>query len=427
MNGQKNDIAGLNLSKIGWTGVGLGSGGILAFIGGVICWIVSAPVWLIALFLILAFLLVFSGLLLFGFTLKKGRGDLEKQRIEQAKAKAEADKAQAVRLTFYRNMAHDILTPIYGIQGMTNIASDNLQTLDTVNRCLSNISESADHLLSLVNNVLDVTPLESGKVELKKEAFSVLDILTSLSGIVQGNVESTAVGFRTDFKDVLHPQVLGDPGQLKRALLNFLDNAVKLTPEGKVMSFTARESQKDENGGTYTFEIATTGQPLSDALLSCLNNQNSSANFAASEGAELSLRVAYSILHEMGATLKANNLANGGNCVSVILPLSYVQKEAIAHGKNAYTPNLLNKRVLLVEDNAINQAIAFYLLKPTQADVALAKNGQEAVEKFLSSKEGSFSLILMDISMPIMDGYEATKRIRSSMRKGRSKTFRFSR
>lgn len=339
------------------------------------------------------------------------RKESAKRKKVEEQAQAEA-KAKAARSVFLRNMAHDILTPIYGIQGMTNNARDNLRSVDAMNRCLSNISESADHLLSLVNNVLDVTHLESGKVELKNEPFNLLDTLNSLSGVVQGEIESTSVSFKTDFKGIVHPKVEGDQTQIKRALLNFLDNAVKLTPEGKAIDFEVKEM----NDSRYLFSLSTSGESLSQSLLTALNASAQTSGLESAEGGELSLRIARDLFAEMGGRITARNLSEGGHEILVSLPLKNPQ-EATGKKSGAYTPNLAAKRVLLVEDNAINQAIALYLLKPTSADIALAKNGQEAVEKYLASKEGAFSLILMDISMPVMDGYEATKRIRSSGRK----------
>jgi len=362
-----------------------------------------------AVFFFVAALFLFVGI---------GRTDAKERKARAlAKEIAEKDeKAAAARSVFLRNMAHDILTPIYGIQGMTDIARDNLRTIDTVNRCLSNISESSDHLLSLVNNVLDVTHLESSKVELKNEPFNLFDVLNSLSGIVQGEIESTAISFRTDFKGIIHSQVQGDSTQLKRALLNFLDNAVKHTPEGKTISFEVTEKTLSETQSAYRFEVKTAGDSLSTSLLTALNSNGSSSGLESAEGSELSLRIARDLFTQMGGHTEARNVGEGGFAVTVEIPFTRIEAAKTSH-VSAYTPNLSNHRVLLVEDNAINQAIALYLLKPTQADIALAKNGQEAVEKFLASKEGSFSLILMDISMPIMDGYEATKRIRGSGRK----------
>jgi CheY-like chemotaxis protein len=267
-------------------------------------------------------------------------------------------------------------------------------------------------LLSLVNNVLDVTHLESGKVELKSEPFNLLDTLNSLAGIVQGEIESTSIAFKTDFKGIVHPKVQGDQTQIKRALLNFLDNAVKLTPEGKGIDFEVKEM----NDSRYLFSLATSGESLSQSLLTALNSPSQTSGLESAEGGELSLRIARDLFASMGGRITARNLPDGGHEIQVSLPLKNPQ-EATNKKAGAYTPNLSNKRVLLVEDNAINQAIALYLLKPTSADIALAKNGQEAVDKYLASKEGAFSLILMDISMPVMDGYEATKRIRESGRK----------
>jgi len=371
--------------------------------------------WLTFLILSAAFFLV-SALVLFtgiGINDTKEYQEREERRLQAEKAKKDA----AQRADFLRNMAHDILTPISGIQGMTNIARDNLQNVDTVNRCLSNISESSDHLLALVNNVLDITHLESNKkVEFKSEPFNLFDVLTSLSGIIQGSLESTAVSFRTDFKGVVHPQVKGDPGQLKRVLLNFLDNAVKMTQGGQTLSFVCKEETAPNSDGKYTFLVHTTGEAFSASLISALNGLGNGSNMDSGEGSELALRLARDLFREMGGKISAENFPSGGSETTLTIVLPYSGKEG-GVGRSVFTPMLSSKRILLVEDNAINQQIALYLLKATQADIALAKNGQEAVEKYLASKDGTFSIILMDLSMPIMDGYEATKRIRSSGRK----------
>ena len=393
------------------SGVLLGLG-VAALIGALICYFVNTASVLYLL------LFIFSSLFLLaaGLVLSIGIGVVDRQQIaerEEVERKAiEEEKAKAARSIFLRNMAHDILTPIYGIQGMANIARENLRSVDAMNRCLSNISESADHLLSLVNNVLDVTHLESGKVVLKSEPFNLLDTLTSLAGIVQGEIESTSISFKTDFKGIVHPKVEGDQTQIKRALLNFLDNAVKLTPEGKNIDFEVKEM----NDSRYLFSLSTSGEALSQSLLTALNSSAQTSGRESAEGGDLSLRIARDLFAEMGGRITARNLPDSGHEILVSLPLKNPQ-EALTKKVGAYAPNLAAKRILLVEDNAINQAIALYLLKPTQADIALAKNGDEAVQKFLSSKEGSFSLILMDISVPVMDGYEATKRIRASGRK----------
>jgi signal transduction histidine kinase/CheY-like chemotaxis protein len=391
--------------------------GVLALVGALVCYFIKTSE---ILYLIL-FIASSVSLLAAGLVLSIGIGVVDRKQIaarEAVERKAqEEEKAKAARSVFLRNMAHDILTPIYGIQGMSNIARDNLRSVDAMNRCLSNISESADHLLSLVNNVLDVTHLESGKVELKSEPFNLLDTLTSLAGIVQGEIESTSIAFKTDFKGIIHPKVEGDQTQIKRALLNFLDNAVKLTPEGKGIDFEVKEM----NDSRYLFSLSTSGEALSQSLLTALNSSAQTSGLESAEGGELSLRIARDLFAEMGGRITARNLPDSGHEILVSLPLKNPQ-EALTKKGGAYAPNLASKRILLVEDNAINQAIALYLLKPTQADIALAKNGDEAVQKFLASKEGSFSLILMDISMPVMDDYEATKRIRASGRKDATST-----
>jgi signal transduction histidine kinase/CheY-like chemotaxis protein len=391
--------------------------GLAAFIAGLVFLLSGAEqaLWLSLLIASAAIFIAVALILLsaVGIIDTKEYKEREERRLAAEKAKEDA----AARADFLRNMAHDILTPISGIQGMTNIARDNLSNVDTVNRCLSNISESSDHLLALVNNVLDVTHLVSDKkVEFKNESFNIFDVLTSLSGIIQGSLESTTIAFRTDFKGVVHPQVKGDPGQLKRVLLNFLDNGIKMTPSGQTLSFVCKEETAPNSDGKYTFLVHTTGDAFTPSLIASLNGLSTGTAVASGEGSELALRLSRDLFREMGGHLSAENFPSGGSEVTLSLVLPYASKEG-GMGNKVFTPNLLNKRVLLVEDNAINQQIATYLLKPTQCDIALAKNGEEAVEKFLASREGTFSIILMDLSMPIMDGYEATKRIRSSGRK----------
>jgi CheY-like chemotaxis protein len=291
---------------------------------------------------------------------------------------------------------------------------------ETLTRCLNNIADSSDHLLSLINNILDLSTIESGKLVLKDKPFNLADMLDDTASIIAGELQNRSVRFHTDFSAIAHPDVRGDSLQLKRVFINFLGNSVKFTPDGRSISFTASEDSVSEKECHFRFIISDTGIGMSKEFQQALFqpfSQELRANQGHYAGTGLGMHISKDLVEKMGGNVAVQSVENEGTTIEITLALPRVKESEIAPSAAAVVvPDYQGKCILLAEDNAINQAIALYLLKPTKANVIVAKDGQEAIDKFMASSPHSIDLILMDIMMPRHDGYEATEAIRTSKR-----------
>lgn len=333
----------------------------------------------------------------------------------------EAEKANRAKTEFLSHMSHDIRTPINGIMGMLNIAEKNPEDLEKQQDCRQKIKTSAEHLLSLINDVLDINKLESGNVEMKKETFSLPQLFTNCAAIVGGQAASKKISLTTSFgeeKQFTHTDFVASPLHIKQILINIAGNAVKYNkPDGSV--HMSCEELSAENGvAQICFTVSDTGIGMSKEYLEHIfepftQESNGLSARTTYQGTGLGMTIAKKLIDSMGGTIEIESEQDKGSVFTIVLPLEIaLQQETEKEKANPEQIQIAGKRALLVEDNELNQEIAQFMLEDFGLQVTIANNGQEAVELFEQAPPGTYQIVFMDIMMPVMNGYEAAKTIR---------------
>ena len=349
---------------------------------------------------------------------------LEKKNQELQIAIREAEKANQAKTEFLSHMSHDIRTPINGIMGMLSIAESNPEDIERQEDCRKKIRTSAEHLLSLVNDVLDINKLESSNVEFVREVFSLNELLHNCEVIVGGQASSRSIKLTTDFADLEHMNheyFVGSPLHIKQVLINIAGNAVKYNkPEGNI-DFRCYEISEENGIAKICFEISDTGIGMSKEYLEHVFEpftQEKSGARTNYQGTGLGMTITKKLVDRMDGTIQIESEPGKGSVFTVVLPLEIAEPLEDQEGgkeeqqKEEIQEKLSGKRVLVVEDNELNQEIVQYMLEENGLKVTLAVNGQEAVDMFSESVPGTYQIIFMDIMMPVMNGHEATRAIR---------------
>ncbi len=363
-------------------------------------------------------------LLVFGFSIshmrKRSYHLLEVKNEELQTAMEEAERANQAKTEFLSHMSHDIRTPINGIMGMLNIAESNPEDSDRQSDCREKIRTSAEHLLSLINDVLDISKLENGNVELASEVFSLTELLESCAAIIGGQASAQKVRLTTDFTQLdqlPHTYFRGSPLHIKQILINIAGNAVKYNKSEGSVSFRCHKVSEKEGIAGLCFEISDTGIGMSSDYLEHIfepftqEKDGARTNY---QGTGLGMTITKRLVDKMGGTIQIESELNQGSRFTVVLPLELaVPPETPGGEQREDETDFTGKQVLLVEDNELNQEIASYMLAERGLQITIAANGKEAVELFDKAPPHTFSIIFMDVMMPVMNGYEATKAIRA--------------
>ncbi len=340
----------------------------------------------------------------------------------------QAEEASLAKTMFFANMSHDMRTPLNGIIGMSAIAKKHLGDTQVVADCFQKIDGASEHLLSLINNVLDMSRIESKKVEIVKEAMNVNTLIDECHSIMEGQVQSRNVNLEVKRENILHPGVLGDDMHLRQVLINLLGNAVKFTPAGGTVEFISREVSFDGTAGTvgYEFIVKDNGIGMSPEFVKKMFEpfaREHDDSGRTPKGSGLGLSIARQLIELMGGTIGVKSEEGKGTemTVSILFPVGETAAEESSgkeseetHGGEDIAGSLKGTRVLLVEDNDLNREIAQTLLEESGIIVECAENGKIACDMFSAHTEKYYDVILMDVMMPVMDGIEATKTIRSS-------------
>ncbi len=363
-------------------------------------------------------------LMIFGYILSRMRKKsyflLEKKNRELQIAIQEAQRANQAKTEFLSHMSHDIRTPINGIMGMLNIAEKEPENLERQMECRGKIKTSAEHLLSLINDVLDISKLESGNVEFAREVFSLNDLLHNCAVIIGGQAAERNVELITDFEDsgqLPHEYFVGSPLHIKQILINIAGNAVKYNkPRGSV-NFRCYEISEESGIARICFEISDTGIGMSKEYLKHIFEPFTQEEGGARtnyQGTGLGMTITKNLVDKMGGTIEIQSELNEGSVFTVVLPLEITAlAESSKKEEEIRAVNLSGKKALLVEDNELNQEIAQYILTESGLEVTVAANGQEAVELFKKTAPYTYHIIFMDVMMPVMNGHEAARAIRS--------------
>jgi signal transduction histidine kinase len=333
-----------------------------------------------------------------------------------ARAAEEAKNANAAKSEFLAHMSHDIRTPINGILGMTNIAIKNKDNPERVDDCLHKISSAADHLLTLINDVLDMSSIESGKVVIAHKAMDIRLLINNCVSIIEGQLATRNVEFIENFPELEHPYVYGDELHLRQIFINILGNAVKFTPEGGKIEFRVKELSYEKDKVSYRFEFEDTGIGISEEFQKKIFDefsQEGNGGRSTYQGTGLGMAISKKFVELMDGDISVKSKLGEGTCftVEIVFDVDYDYQTTKNYGRKN---QIRGMKILLVEDNELNMEIAREILKDEGAEITEAENGQIALERFVSSKPGSFDVIIMDVMMPVMNGYDATRAIRNS-------------
>ena len=346
----------------------------------------------------------------------------ERQRQEEAYKKELEDKNRELELAikqeakanrskqeFLFNMSHDIRTPMNAIIGFTSLAQTHLDDKEMLDSYLKKISTSSEYLLSLINDVLDMSRIESGKLKIEESSVYLPSILDDIRDIVSSNVQKKQLNLNINIVDLKDTNVLTDPLKLKQVLLNVVANAIKFTPSGGYVNLSL--VQKD-GYGSYDFIVEDNGIGISKEFQEHIFEQFSreaTSTVSRVQGTGLGLSISKAIVDMMGGSISVESESGKGSKFTISLRFK-ITNEITIDNKNSIN-NIIdtNKKILLVEDNELNFEIAKTVLEEAGFIIDGASNGKEAVDK---ATNNTYDVILMDIQMPIMDGYEATKELR---------------
>lgn len=348
---------------------------------------------------------------------------LEQQEHARLQATIEeVTSANRAKTEFLSRMSHDIRTPINGVMGMLEIIKKNREDKEKVDDCLEKIHLSSEHLLSLINDVLDMSKLENGTVELQNIPFDLEEFLQKVHALEEAQVAETGLTFHTHMEGLTHTNLVGSPLHLRQILLNLFSNAVKYNKPFGSIETTVRELAAEQATVMYEFKITDTGIGMSEAfvqnkLFEPFTQERSGAR-TKYQGTGLGMSIVKELVTKMGGTIQVESILEKGSSFTVRLPFTIDTEPAVSEEQQAEPAvvSLQGLHVLLVEDNAINMEIAEFFLDELGMNVTKAWNGQEAVDLFAKSAPETFDLILMDVMMPIMNGLEASRRIRAMQR-----------
>lgn len=348
---------------------------------------------------------------------QKNNQELNRLRLAAEEAMVAAESANKAKSTFLSNMSHDIRTPMNAIIGFTNIGLKQNPTPELKN-CLEKISNSSEHLLTLINDVLDISRIESGKIKFAPLPTDIRAVTDTVLNIIYGFLSNRNLEFCTNLEVPKTPYVLADAVRIREVLVNILGNAVKFTEDGGTIIFeTSYHPGEDDGHILVRYRISDTGVGMSEEFVQHIFDEFSQEENSARtqyKGTGLGMAITKRYVDLMGGTILVDSKKNEGSTFTVEFPLelteeSKVKKQDIPAAKM----DLAGVKILMAEDNELNAEIAMVQLEEVGIQVTRASDGKEAVKIFAENPPGTFDLILMDVMMPEMNGYEATEAIRS--------------
>lgn len=349
------------------------------------------------------------------------REELEQKTLLE-EALGYANRANEAKSTFLSNMSHDIRTPMNAIVGFTELATRHIGDPERVEEYLSKIKTSGNHLLNLINDVLDMGRIEQGKLSLDEGPCDLNEVFAALEEILAPEVESKQLEFDIT-TELTHSEVLCDKVKLNQILMNLLSNSVKFTPAGGTVRLSLTElPANDIESGCYRVIVSDTGIGMAPEFLEQIYDpfeRERTQTISGIQGSGLGMAIVKNLVNMMGGTIQVESEVGVGTTFTVIFTFKLVSAQDTTAAKKDERSALFqtergkNYHVLLVDDNMLNREIAVELLSDAGFAITTAIDGKDAVEQVALSEPGTFDLVLMDIQMPIMNGYEAARAIRA--------------
>ena len=351
--------------------------------------------------------------------------------LRQAKQAAEeafqvAQEANRSKSSFLANMSHDIRTPMNAITGITSLLEYDAENEEKVREYAKKIDVSAQHLLGIINDVLDMSKIEAGKTVFKYSDFSILELMQEIQMMFRPQAEGKHQMMVMNHDNIEHEWVNGDKVHMMQIFSNLLSNAVKYTQEGGKIQFLVEEYEtKSRAYAKYRFVVSDNGMGMSadfkDTIFDAFTRAESSLTNKI-QGTGLGMAITRNLVEAMGGTIDVESELGQGSCFEVFMDLKIAEDRSVAlaaqEGTDEQDDNILQgMRFLCAEDNELNAEILTELLKIEGAECTICENGEEVLKAFEQSAPGDYDMILMDVQMPVMNGYEATKAIRRSSHK----------
>ena len=369
------------------------------------------------------YFLIFSIFLFWSHRTNQVHQKLEQEKDEKYKAELliaakKAEAANEAKTEFLQRMSHDIRTPINGICGFVNMADHYADDIKKQTEYRTKVKEASNLLLELVNDVLDMSKLESGEIVLEEIPFNLSSIFKEVFVVIEQMASEQNIQIEWEKKEIIHRDFIGSPGYVKRVMMNILSNAVKYNRENGHIYISCMEIPSEQPGmTTMEFVCRDTGIGMTEEFQKCVfepfaqEHTGSRTKFA---GTGLGMSIAKNLIEKMGGSISFESKEGAGTTFVIQVPFKIdPDADKREEQRDVSEKSIKGLHILLAEDNELNMEIAEFVLQNVGADVTKAWNGQEAVELFRKSEPGGFDIILMDIMMPVMNGYEATKMIRS--------------
>ena len=357
---------------------------------------------------------------------KETNQKLNKLRVAAEDALKVAESASKAKSTFLSNMSHDIRTPMNAIIGFATLALDDIRDGKKVQDYLSKILSSSKHLLGLINDILDMSRIESGKVVLEEQETDLVTTLQELQSIMEGQAKERKLKLHVDYSNLRDRHVYCDKTRLNQVMFNLLANAVKFTSEGGSIWLTMSQLEPTyevEDRAIYEIRVKDTGIGIGKEFIKHIFEpfeRERTSTVSKIQGTGLGMAITKNIVDMMGGTIEVESQKGVGTEFIIRLELRLQAEARVAnedgtkqHGHAEGVTEFAGKRLLLAEDNELNREIACMLLSKYGFVIDTAENGQEAVDLVAASAPDYYDLVLMDIQMPVMDGHEATRRIRN--------------
>ena len=366
--------------------------------------------------LYIALIAVLLGVSIIYVSIASYRNRLSAESIKEIKElNNQLEGATKAKSDFLSNMSHDIRTPINGIMGMTTIAKGVEGNPAKTNECLDKIEGASYHLLSLINDVLDMTRIERGKTEIAEKPIDIRAVCDNCSSIIRGQMQGRDINFTTEVSGE-HTRVIGDDLHLRQIFINILGNAVKFTKDGGSIKFGCAETEFTGETVTFAFTVEDTGIGMKkEFLLKIFDafSQDDAGARSEYKGTGLGMTITRQLTELMGGKIEVESEFGKGSKFTVTIPFAVNTAEDVSENTIVYDADIKGVNILLVEDNELNMEIATELLEGAGANITAACDGMKAVECFSESNPHAFDVILMDIMMPVMNGLEAARAIRA--------------